>query len=542
MRQGRSTSSGTIASAKARQWSEVRISSPALDVVVAIGLFGAALAIRLPNLMLMPAFTDETGEVLHSLPILHGTSILLTNADPYYGSLFNYLIAIVFYLFGPSAEHARLMVTVLGAATVPLVYFFAKAAEGRATGIVAGLMMLTSAALVWNGHVAWENETTPFFATLTFLVLTLALKRGNGPLLVASGFCFGLTLQTHPGLVILGAGLLIYFVYSGLRASALKLPRTLRAWVTSPWPYFTLVGAALSYGNVIAQSVLHPESGWLAAQRHTYAYVPSQTLDGYLTDLQNFWVMALRMASSSFDGRGTPADYLLVPINLLYLAVLVAGGWYAFKTGKLLPVIVLFTTGFVLPYFNKSYGYPMAARYVGYLFPMLYLLAAAPLARAVRGIGGQPLTRLYVLLLVGFLIVAPLISLVGYYRSQAASGNTNAGVLAVYDALHRQYLTGDISEVLIDRTVGDELQGGGGTVARSEDYLLTLDGVPHRSVVVTPAELRAALRRAGSRGLGLIVTVPEFRSLSGQFRLSALDLPMSGGKGRAKYAGYVVRP
>ncbi len=514
-----------------------------LDAALAIGLFAAALAIRLPNLMLMPTFTDETGEVLHSLPILHGTPVLLTNADPYYGSIFNYMIAGVFYLFGPSAEHARLMVTVLGAATVPLCYFFAKAMEDRLTGIVTALMMLTSAALIWDGHIAWENETTPFFATFTFLVLTLALKRGSGPLLVVSGFCYGLALQTHPGLVILGIGLLIYFVYSGVRSRALKLPRSLRAWATSPWPYLTLVGAALGYGNVLAQNVLHPASGWLAAQRHTYAYVPSQTLDGYLTDFQNFWVMALRMASSSFDGRAAPVDYLLVPINLLYLAVLAVGTGYAFKTGKLMPVIVLVTTGFVLPYFNKSYGYPMAARYAGYLFPMLFLLVATPLTRAVRAIGsGQSLSRLYLWSLAAFLIFAPLISLVGYYRTQTAAGTTNEGVLAVHDALRRQYLAGDISEVVIDRRVNQKPQGGGGNVGRSEDYLFTLDGVPHRSVLVTPAELRVELRKADSRNVGLIVTVPEYRVLSGHFRISAVDLPVNEGKDGAKYGAYVVRP
>ncbi len=161
-----------------------------IELVIAIGLFVMALAIRLPELMQIPTFTDETIEVLHSLPILHGT-VLLTNADPYYGSLFNYLLAIVFYLLGPSAEHARLLVTVLGAATIPLCYFFVKEMQDRATGIVAALMMLTSAALVWGGHIAWENETTPFFATLTFLIFTLALKHGSGPRLVAAGLCYG---------------------------------------------------------------------------------------------------------------------------------------------------------------------------------------------------------------------------------------------------------------------------------------------------------------------------------------------------------------
>ena len=523
-------------------WSRIRNTPWAADAIIASGLFAAALVVRLPNLMLMPAFTDETVEVLHSLPILHGTPILLTNADPYYGSIFNYMVAAVFYLFGPSAEHARLLVTLLGAATIPLCYFFAKELEDRQTGMVAALMMLTSAALIWNGHIAWENETTPFFATLTFLVLALALKRGSGPLLIVAGFCYGLTLQTHPGLIILGVGLLIYFLYSGVFSLRLQLPRSLRGWAVTPWPYLAVLGAAVGYGNVIAQNIVHPASEFIAAQRHTYAYVPAQTLGGYVVDFQNFWIMLLRMASSSFDGRSTPVEYLLVPINVFYIAVLAAGVGYAFKTWKLMPVILLVTTGIMLPYFNKSYGYPGAARYVGYLFPLLYLLAATPLTRAAQGVGGRlSLAKLYIWLLMAFLVVAPAISLYGFYRSQEATGNTNDRVLAVHDLLRQQYQVGVISEVVIDNRLSGNSLGGGGNVARSEDYLFTLDGVPHRSLNVTPEALKTEMRRASARSVGVIVGTQEYRALSAQVPLSALGPELKDDKGGITYGAYVTQ-
>lgn len=521
--------------------SNVRNASWAPDAAIVVVLFLAALTIRLPNLMAMPAFTDETFEVLHSLTILHGSPILLTNTDPYYGSIFNYMIAAVFYLFGPSAEIARLLVTVLGAGTVALCYLFAKEMEDRPTGIVTALMTLTSAALIWNGHIAWENETTPFFATLTLLSLVLALKRGSGPWLVAAGFSFGLTLQTHPGLIILGVGLLFYFLYGSVRSQALGLPRSLRAWLASPWPYLTVLGAALGYGNVIAQNVLHPASEWTAAQRHTYAYVGHQTLDGYIADFQDLAIMVLRMASSSFDGRATPLEYLLVPINILYLAVLVAGVAYAVKTGKLMPVIILVTTAILLPYFNKSYGYPMATRYVGYLFPLLYLLAAAPLARAALStVGGLELGKLYLWLLVAFLVVAPAVSLYAFYQSQDAAGHTNDWVLAVHDALRQQYQDGAISEVLIDNPVGGSLRGG--SVSRDEDYLFSLDGIPHRSLRLTPQALQSEMRKATAQPVGLIIDTQEYRALFTKVRLSPLVAARKDQKQSDAYGAYVAQP
>jgi hypothetical protein len=55
-----------------------------------------ALGLRLPHLTLVPQFTDESLEVLWSLPIARGESFPLTNYDAYYGALFNYLVAAAF--------------------------------------------------------------------------------------------------------------------------------------------------------------------------------------------------------------------------------------------------------------------------------------------------------------------------------------------------------------------------------------------------------------------------------------------------------------
>lgn len=513
-----------------------------VEVGLALGLFLGALAIRLPYLMLMPSFSDETVEVLRSLKISQGALFPLTNADPYYGAIYNYLVAGVLYIFGPTAENARLMVTVLGALTVPLAYFFAKVAQDRLTGLVVALMMLTSGALVFNGHIAWENELTPFFATATLLVFVFALKRGSGKLLVAAGLLYGLTLQTHPGIVILAPGLALYFIYAGLRPHAAGAQRSLRSWLKSPWPYLTLAAALIGYGNVIAQSILQPGIEWTVAQKHDYAYVAQPTLETYLTNLQNFSVMALRMASSSFENRPTPGEYLLIPINVLYLAVLAVGVGYAVKSGRILPVIVLLMTGSILPYFNKSYGYPGAARYVGYLFPLLYLLIATPLVRAVRQVHiSQGLRAVYFWLIVLFLIVAPVLALAGFYRATLNSGATNERVLIVYQSLRQQYRTGDISEVIIEKGLNKLTLGGGGNVERALDYLLTLDNTSHRTLDMTPAAVKAEQRKDPSRALAVVIAADGYKSLSAQVQLSALgDEPGDGSPGKAKYGAYII--
>jgi len=528
---------------------KVHVSSWVVDLGLGVALFLGALAIRLPHLMLVPLFTDETVEVLHSLKIMQGTFPLLTNADPYYGSLFNYLIAGVFSVFGPGAEHARLMVTTLGAATVSLTYFFAKAMEDRLVGLVTALLMLTSGALIVNGHVAWENDTTPFFATATLLLFALALKRGSGKLLMPAGFLYGLTLQTHPGQIVLAAGLVLYFLYAGLFSKASGSGRNLLSWLKSPWLYLTLAAALLGYANVIAQNFLQPDSSWTAAQRHVYALVSHPTLESYLTDVPNFGLMALRMASSTFDNRAETVDYLLMPANLLYLVLLLAGIGYAIKRGKLLPVIVLFTTALILPYFNKLYGYPGAARYVGYLFPLLYLLLAAPLVDAVRAVpsprlpgfrpGDMPGLVLWLILIL--VVVSPALSVAAYYRSADRAGLTNNRVLAVHRAAQQEFTSGTVSEVLIDSRMAQFPLGGGGNVQRVLDYLYTLEKTPHRSLTLSADVVKNELSKDPTRPKVLVLPSEAAKTFAGKVQLVPLG-PQPGEAAGTKYGAYLAQP
>ncbi len=253
--------------------------------------------------------------------------------------------------------------------------------------------------------------------------------------------------------------------------------------------------------------------------------------------------MALRMASISFEVRATPGAYLLVPFNLLYLIVLSLGIGYAFKTGQLLPVIVLVTTGILLPYFNHSYAYPEATRYVGYLFPILYLLAAMPLVRATREVGkGPALARLYLGLGTAFLILVPALALYGYYAGQEAAGHTNVQVLAVTDRLRHQYQTGAISEVVIDRQLGADVLSGGGNVVQSVDYIFTLEGVPHHMLLLTPATLKGEMRQASSGAVGLVLGMPEYQALAGKVRLSALSPKLKNSQKGIQYQAYVAHP
>src|SRR4051812_26183837 len=84
---------------------------PTACEVAVVGLvLGLAVALRLPNLMVVPRLTDETDEVILGLRIARGEALPLVGVNTYIGALFNYLVAAGFRLLGPRPEVGRLTV------------------------------------------------------------------------------------------------------------------------------------------------------------------------------------------------------------------------------------------------------------------------------------------------------------------------------------------------------------------------------------------------------------------------------------------------
>src|SRR6188472_1819590 len=84
-----------------------------------------AFAVRWPNLWYIPQFTDEVFDAQVAYGIWEGKRPL-TGVNAYTGALFYYLLAGVFWLFGPSIYTPRLFVLMLGVLAVV------------ATGLLAG--------------------------------------------------------------------------------------------------------------------------------------------------------------------------------------------------------------------------------------------------------------------------------------------------------------------------------------------------------------------------------------------------------------------
>ena len=319
--------------------------------------FVLALAVRLPNLMMVPAYTDEGREVLWGLDIALGRHFPLTGIDSYDGPLFAYLVAGLFRLLGVSAEIPRGMALVFGALTVVAAYWLGRLMLNRLAGLIAAGLALTCPLLVvYTSHPGWSSSLAPFFVMATTIALYAGVERDKSWLLASSGLLAALTLQSHPTSLVALIGMLLWF---------LTRP-TLRRWLSRPAPYIALGLFLLGYAPIILANVGFGRTAMSDAAQRTYAFVP--TLDP-LEYLQRLIVLArvLGFYAGGGIGEGT------VPMRVISFAteiVLLIGFILVWRRGnRLIPTIFL-TSLLLLPFLVVSPSY----RYSPYFVPMSYVV------------------------------------------------------------------------------------------------------------------------------------------------------------------------
>jgi glycosyltransferase AglD len=505
-------------------------------------LFVLALALRLPYLMEVPGFTDETVEMSVALNVLNGGRPLV-DVEPYLGSLFNYLLAGIFLVW-PQPIAGRLLVSLLGAITVVLAFFLARRLAGTLTALLTAGLMATSATHIANGHIAWTNCTTPFFTTAAMLALVEAKSRGSGRLMLLSGALYGLSLQTHPAVILLAPAFLLSVCWAPLGIDdRCASPRT-SIGLRSRWPYLALLAALVCYANVVVYNLQNPGAWMEAARRSNYAYVSMPGPDSYLTNLQQLVGALIQMVASSFQGRlelGSAPDSQLL-LNAPYLVALLIGVVYALRKNLLMPPAALLFAALLMPYFNKDYTFPMATRYLGFLLPLLYLLIAMPVAGALawswRRI--RPVSALLGLVYLSMML-GPLAGLYGYYTGYLRDNATGPTILTLEAESRARYRAGLISEVLLDPQLEWVFTAPGGRALRAMDFFLTLEQVPHRTVNMAPDSVVAETDGV-DRPVVLIASKASRERLGDRLGVITMEVEDRPYLRRDEYWGYLLPP
>jgi 4-amino-4-deoxy-L-arabinose transferase-like glycosyltransferase len=477
------------------------------EALLILALFGFALIMRWPNLMRLPHFTDEIGEIRYLLQIYRGEHFPLTAQVKYFGPVHHYLVALCFWLFGPSITLPRTIVCVIGALTVVMTYLIGRELGGWRLGLLGGALLATLPQhIIVNSHVAWENSTTPIYATICCYAILRAVRalpvpdaaggvpppgrrfRAAGGWLLLCGLVFGLMLQTHVGTIVLAPAIGGTFLFALWRTRAWHILRT-------PWPFLAPLLTILAYSPVIIENVRSGFAGYYRARGRDYAFVADPSTNTYISNLRNLLYEVARMISNPFRTPARPLDYFTSPYMLIAVTLALIGLTLLARRGRPLPALATLITALAMPYFNHAYGvdgdrYLVTGRYIAFLLPLLMIAvgagALALTALALRAVPRRPwpgvelrtLAAVVPVMLMLALILYPIIPLRRYYTHESALDPDNASFLDTVAFVNS--VRGTRAPVLIGPLFYKVDLKDGADARDILDILLTLDGVPHR--------------------------------------------------------------
>lgn len=473
-----------------------------VDLILMGVLALLALAVRLPYLWLVPRFTDETLEVLHSLAIVREGTRPLTNYDSYYGALYNYLVALALVVSDESAFAPRVVVLIAGVLTVVATYLLGLELGRRLGPIVAGvrsplhprLVGLLAAALlatngphvVVNSHVAWSNCLTPLLTTLACYFLVRAGRALKSRLLLPlAGLLLGLALQTHPLVVTLLPGLALAVVMKNWRV------------FRSAGPWLAVVMFLVGYSNVLLFNADQGLESLRSAQRMQAEYAQDdEASSGYGATVASMLLLLGRILGGAVDQRDSIAAYLLDPGVLLVSVLAVAGVTLLAARREYVPLFACLSFLLILTAVNPKFQTLLTTRYLMPIVPLFLVCALYALVwLAERARRRRPILErrpLLAALMVGLVLAAlPLISLDRYYQRIFELTDTNARILRLVDEV--QAARRPDEELLVDDSIGAELPSTGVTEVRGLAYLLTFAEVPYRTLNPSPGRLQDSL-------------------------------------------------
>lgn len=451
---------------------------------IPFALFGFGLALRLPHLWTIPTLTDEANEVLRGLAVAEGRLLPLTNVNTYLGSFYNYLLAAVFLVIGPSVYAARLLMALAGALTIPATYLLVhELGAGRGPAIVgAGLLATSGSHIVVTSHVAWAHSLTPLFVALGLWLLARALRRDLAGLLVAVGLALGLAVQTHTSAVALLPGAAVYVLVRR------------RPWLRTPWPYLAVVAFLAVNANLIAFAALSGSESLAEAQSHVRSYARSGAAgpDLYRENLGKLGLAFGRMLAGAVDVRDSGANYLADPSFWIYAALLLLGLARGAARGSALPLLVLVPYALVLPLVNSKFEVIPNGRFLAPLLPVAYAGIAVGLGAIVALVCPRltPSQRRWGSVLPAIAIVLwPLVPLAVRYDQMADSERTSLELIHAVATLESRRQAGEW--VALDPDLEKLWLDGGGDYLVAFRYLLSMRSIPNREL---------ELRRGTDRG------------------------------------------
>lgn len=476
-----------------------------LEAGIAMSLFVAAMAVRLPWLWHVPRYIDELREVNLALDIYLGKALPLHNAAHDIGAMHNYILAGLFELFGPGIYLPRLYVAITSAITVVLVYRLGCRLFNRQAGIVAAGLLLTNGMHIMVTHMAWSNCTTPLFFVLALLATINARDKKSGLWLLMSALLWAATLQTHSSalICIIVAAIYIYSPYFRSHAN-----------IKPGWYLASLLVFVGGYANMIYYNIISRGDSFVWAAHKSYTLETHPGLSSYVDNFAQMSVELLRAVSGTYAEHSSLIMYLSHPLFIVTLLLLIIGIRQALKQQEYLLIMVIAAGFAVIPWINARYSFYLATRYImpqiisAILLISLGLVTVFQKYRAVF-VRPQVLTVVAVTALVTAICLQPL-PYYGYCRQISDTNDSNKVALKVIKIVNTA--SPQKSIVVLDRNLPlvNEPFPTLFTLSQQRFIMLSLHSDSSRSV---SDSWKKALDRYSNNDVIAILSKPSFEQL-----------------------------
>jgi len=360
---------------------------PRTEFALLVLLLLIALFLRTWHIGQMPngCQSDECNNALDALRWIRGepyTPYVGTNEGQ--ATLFTYIIALLFTLFGPSMTTLRLAPALMGTLTVLAFYALARwrFQSPRLALVLAGLF----AAARWHitfSRIVYELIMVPLVISLLLWVLLRALRLGRRMDWAWVGFFLALGMHTYTAFRVVPPWIALFFLY-WLAGDLVHQERRTQLWRDVEGMILAGVTGIVGLGPLLVYTLRHWDQ-FTSRMRHISVFNDIEQVGSYEPLRQNF-IKTLKM----FNVQGDLAALNNLPgepmLDLVVGALFVLGFIYTLRYVNR-PLPFLYVTGVFFQMstviFSVAHEAPSARRPIGILV-LVYLLVGEVLAQVWR--------------------------------------------------------------------------------------------------------------------------------------------------------------
>lgn len=391
---------------------------------------------------------DEGRDVLVVKHILDGNLTLLGPTASvggfFLGPIYYYMMVPALFLANYNPVGPAVMVALIGVATVFLVYYVSrKFFNSYLAALAVSLLYAISPLVILYSRSSWNPNPVPFFALLMLYLLYKAVLNNSWKLFVICGVLFGILLQLHYLATFLGVIVVLYLGIATLYQIK-KIPQNIVALIKR-YVLFG-IGTIIGWSPFLAFELRHGFQNFKSIYDFVFQSGETGGNGEYIVIVQDVFFRLFGRLIFVFP---QPNDLHLYSENvvlmwpvIVYVTAVTSVGFCLAKLYlslkkkdeafyKYLLLLVWLAVGvFLFGFYKKSiYDY-----YLGFMFPLPFLLFAAPLSFLFK--------KGKVLLGVGVIVILLIVSLNLYFNPFRKIGN------------YQMYQVKTISEFVLDQTDG----------------------------------------------------------------------------------------